>query len=422
MPVKIFFCYAHEDKKMLVQLQKHLKPLERHGYIETWYDQDISAGNEWEPEIVKRLREAQIILLLISADFINSEYCYDKEMKWALERHRRGEARVIPIILRDVVWKYGLFSILQALPSEAKPVYKWTRRDEAYVDITEGIARVIEELSLASLLKSAVQSPQVPSSQHKRALLILTGNAVLPDIRLLLHYRPQLVCIVTPHGWLYQRTYIDIVQAIPSCEIKIEPSVNPHDIDECLQACLNSYRPYAHEEFEWIMTFASANKVMALAGYEFAKQNKIRFWHINPEEEHIITQGTHMAVDIRKFFRPTVSEYLDDYGYTIGNFKSAEKAYRANEEKWSGIVSEIIHSSDALIWLSLFTDKSKNEPIVIPATLSVTSLLSSLVTTEALKIILEHDDGTVTCCFPSADCARFFGSGEWLMLQAFCYQ
>lgn len=416
MPVKIFFCYAHEDKKMLVQLQKHLKPLQQHGHIETWHDQDISAGSEWEPAIAKRLHEAQIILLLISADFINSEYCYNKEMKWALERHQRGEARVIPIILRDVLWRYGPFSNLQALPSEAKPVYRWTHRDEAYMDITEGIARIIEELSLPSLVKSAIQSPQATSPQQKRALLILTGGTVLPDILLLLHYRPQLICVVSPHDWPFQRTYTDIVQGIPLCEIKILPSVNPYNIDECLQACLDSYLPYTHEKLEWIMALASATKVMALAGYEFARQNKIRPWLVDPVQEHIVALETQISVDTRKFFHPTVSEYVDNYGYAVADFGSSAKAHREKAETWSSIISEIIHSPEALLWLSLLIDKSKKESMVIPAKLRATSPFSSLITTEALKIIQEHDDGTVTCCFPSTDCAHFFGLGEWLTL------
>lgn len=415
MPVKIFFCYAHEDKRMLIQLQKHLKPLQQHGYIETWYDQDISAGSEWEPAIVKRLHEAQIILLLISADFINSEYCYNKEMQWALERHQRGEARVIPIILRDVLWRYGPFSKLQALPSEAKPVYRWTHRDEAYTDITEGIAKVIEELSLPALVKSAAQSPQATSPRQKRALLILTVGTVLPDILLLLHYRPQLICVVQPHNWPYRRTYTDIAQVIPSCEIKILPPVNPYDIDECLQACLDSYLPYTHEKIEWIITLTSATKVMALAGYEFARQNKICPWLVDPVQEHIIALETPITVDTRKFFHPTVPEYLNDYAYAVAAFGSAEKAYREKAETWSGIVSEMIHSPEALLWLSLLMDKHEKEPIVIQAMLRTTSLFSSFVATEALKITQEYDDGMVTCCLPSADSARFFGSGEWLM-------
>ena len=70
MPIKTFFCYAYEDKKLLEKLRKQLKPLEREGLIEMWYDGNISAGTEWEPVIGERLNTAEIILLLVSPDFM----------------------------------------------------------------------------------------------------------------------------------------------------------------------------------------------------------------------------------------------------------------------------------------------------------------------------------------------------------------
>src|SRR6266849_6380920 len=109
MPVKIFFCYAHEDEVLLNKLKEHLRPLQRQGLIDIWYDRDIKAGTEWGQEISKHLNEAQIILLLISPDFMNSDYCYGKEMKRAIERHDREEACVIPVILRPVHWQGAPF-------------------------------------------------------------------------------------------------------------------------------------------------------------------------------------------------------------------------------------------------------------------------------------------------------------------------
>jgi hypothetical protein len=73
MPVKIFFCYAHEDESLLNKLKKHLKPFQREGLIDTWYDRDITAGTEWEREISEQLNTSQLILLLISPDFMDSE-------------------------------------------------------------------------------------------------------------------------------------------------------------------------------------------------------------------------------------------------------------------------------------------------------------------------------------------------------------
>jgi TIR domain len=151
--LKIFFCYAHEDETLLDQLKRHLTPLQRQGIIDVWYDRDISAGIEWEKEINKHLNTANIILLLISPDFISSEYCYSVEMKRALERHQWGEACVIPIILRHVHWQVKSLYMLQALPKDALPVISsaWHSSDEAFFNVVEGILKVFAEISGQSL-------------------------------------------------------------------------------------------------------------------------------------------------------------------------------------------------------------------------------------------------------------------------------
>src|SRR5215470_2233956 len=125
MPISIFFCYAREDEALLNKLKTHLRPLQRQSLIDVWYDRDISAGAEWEQKISEHLNTAQIILLLVSPDFMDSDYCYGIEMKRAVERHQRGEACVIPIILRPVHWQEEPLDMLQALPTDAKPVRSW---------------------------------------------------------------------------------------------------------------------------------------------------------------------------------------------------------------------------------------------------------------------------------------------------------
>jgi hypothetical protein len=145
MPVKIFFCYAHEDEELLNKLKTHLRPLQRQGLIDIWYDRDISAGTKWEEEIEKHLNEANIILLLVSPDFMDSDYCYGKEMRQALERDQRGEACVIPIIFRPALWKMPPLSKLQVLPRDGIPVIdrSWYSIDEAFVAIAEGVLKVV---------------------------------------------------------------------------------------------------------------------------------------------------------------------------------------------------------------------------------------------------------------------------------------
>src|ERR1051326_3556899 len=105
MPKKIFICYAHKDEKLLEELKRHLSSLVKEGHIEIWYDRNIDAGAEWAHEIDTHLNGANLILLLVTPDFITSNYCYGVEMKRAMERHTNGEALVIPIILRPTAWK-----------------------------------------------------------------------------------------------------------------------------------------------------------------------------------------------------------------------------------------------------------------------------------------------------------------------------
>jgi len=144
--VSVFVSYSHADEGLRKELGKHLSVLERQGIITTWHDRMIGAGTEWEGVIDSRLNDSRVILLLISADFIQSEYCYDVEMKRALERHQQRSALVIPVIVRAVSLKGTPFSKLQALPKDAKPVATWADRDSAFVDITDGLRNAIQDL------------------------------------------------------------------------------------------------------------------------------------------------------------------------------------------------------------------------------------------------------------------------------------
>lgn len=156
MAVKIFFCYAHEDEVLLNMLKTHLRPLQREALIDVWYDRDIGAGTEWEQEISNHLNEAQIILLLVSPDFIASDYCHSVEMKRAIERHERGEARVIPIILRRSYWQ-GVLGNLQALPTDARPVKSWPDLDEGFYNVFEGIRKIVVD-EYENRIKNAISA------------------------------------------------------------------------------------------------------------------------------------------------------------------------------------------------------------------------------------------------------------------------
>lgn len=147
MGVEVFFSYSHRDEGLRNELEKHLSILKRQGKIDTWYDREIEAGTERQTEIEQHLNQADIILLLISADFLGSDYCYDVEVKRAMERHEQGGARVIPVILRPVDCSGTPFSKLQSLPKDANPVTSWLNQDEAFLDIAQGIRKAIADLA-----------------------------------------------------------------------------------------------------------------------------------------------------------------------------------------------------------------------------------------------------------------------------------
>lgn len=161
--IKVFYSYSRKDEDLRDEMENCLKTLKRQGIIEDWHDRKIGAGSEWAGEINERLNTADIILLLVSPDFLASDYCYDVEVKRAMERHEAGQARVIPVLLRVSDWQHAPFSKLQALPKNAKPVKKWEDRDEAFQEIAEGIRKAVEEMTVGSARE---KNTSAHSSRH----------------------------------------------------------------------------------------------------------------------------------------------------------------------------------------------------------------------------------------------------------------
>ena len=138
-PIRLFYSYSHKDEALRDKLEEALALLKRQGLIAGWHDRRIGAGVEWKGAIDQKLEESQVILLLVSASFIASDYCWDIEVKRAIERHDRDEARVIPVILRPCDWQGAPFGKLQALPKDGKPVTSWSNKDRAWTDVAQGI-------------------------------------------------------------------------------------------------------------------------------------------------------------------------------------------------------------------------------------------------------------------------------------------
>jgi hypothetical protein len=142
----LFFSYSHVDEGLRDQLEIHLAALRRQGLISSWHDRQITVGTELGETIDDHIDTADVILLLVSPDFIASDYCYEREMQRALQRHGNGEARVIPIILRPCDWKDLPFGKLLAAPTDGRPVTKWPNIDEAFLDVVTAIKRALHEL------------------------------------------------------------------------------------------------------------------------------------------------------------------------------------------------------------------------------------------------------------------------------------
>ena len=142
--MKAFISYSHKDKAALERLHTHLAVLRRDGRLDEWFDREILAGGEIDAEIEERLESSELFLLLVSPDFLASDYCVKREMKRALERHGSGDARVVPIIVEPCDWASTALRDLKALPQSGKPVSEWTNENNAFLDVVQELRRVLD--------------------------------------------------------------------------------------------------------------------------------------------------------------------------------------------------------------------------------------------------------------------------------------
>jgi hypothetical protein len=167
---KIFFSYSHDDEQFRNQLEKHLSMLKHQGPIEPWHDRRIAAGAVVDDAISKALEEADIILLLVSASFIASAYCYSREMERAMQRHHDGTAVVIPVIVRACDWHPAPFGKLLAVPKDGKAIDLWANFDEAYTDVTRQIRSVVEKMVSTTPTSSVAQESRGKATSSPAAV------------------------------------------------------------------------------------------------------------------------------------------------------------------------------------------------------------------------------------------------------------
>lgn len=167
----VFFSYSHADETLRDQIEKQLAMLKRQRVIETWHDRRIGAGENIHTSIDDHINTDDIILLLISSDFLASDYCYDIEMQRAMERHERNEAIVIPVILRACDWHSAPFGKLNAVPRDGKPITQWTDIDDAMLQV----AKAVREASFRTPRRSAAAVSHPPQTSSRPTPVQSTG-------------------------------------------------------------------------------------------------------------------------------------------------------------------------------------------------------------------------------------------------------
>ena len=167
--MRAFISYSHRDKAALERLHTHLAPLRRQRLIKAWFDREILAGGEINAAVDKELESCELFLLLVSPDFLASDYCFEREMQRALERHEAGEARVVPIIIEPCDWAASPLRQLKALPRDGKPVSDWTNANNAYLDIVQELRRIVAADEAAPAPATEIVTPTAAAASRSAA-------------------------------------------------------------------------------------------------------------------------------------------------------------------------------------------------------------------------------------------------------------
>lgn len=162
--VSLFFSYSHKDEDLRNELETHLALLKRQGIISAWHDRRITAGSDFGEAISVELEKAQIIMLLISANFLNSDYCYEKEMKRALEKHKEKSAVVIPVILHPCDWHSSPFGQLRATPTDGKAISMFANQHEALAIVAKDVRETAKQFQKAAPAVKPEEYERVPET------------------------------------------------------------------------------------------------------------------------------------------------------------------------------------------------------------------------------------------------------------------
>jgi len=199
MTKKVFISYSHKDESHREDLEDHLSMLKRKDVISVWHDRKIKAGDDWKNKIDDNLEEADVIFFLVSPSFLASDYCFDIEVKRAMEKQAKGEAIIISILVRPCDWSDCEFSKFQAVPKDARPITKWEDKDSAWLDAVKKIKSVVTQFTpkdkilslsdkdknkfeLSDYMSDWIEDTEIALSHRKVSKVKLSEVYVIPDV------------------------------------------------------------------------------------------------------------------------------------------------------------------------------------------------------------------------------------------------
>jgi hypothetical protein len=376
MPKKVFISYSHKDEIHRESLEEHLSMLKRQNIISVWHDRKITPGDDWKKRIDENLESADIVIFLVSSSFLGSDYCYDVEVKRAMERHEEGSAKIISIIVRNCDWNECEFAKYQAVPTDARPITTWEDIDTAWLDAIKGLKRYVKEFSpqLIPADIMMIKNDITPSDSqliwlddteialtHRKADQIkLSDIYVSPDLEysdklkskeinfinsdtvfekpgyfLLSGEEQQGKTTLLKHGFkeLLKKNYLPVY-----IDAK---SVKNSDLSKLLQQEVGKqYKNLPYATYE-----ASSNKALLIDNFELIELNQkfrnLFIENVNETFEWVIVT-CHSSFSYISTEIPSLNEYQEAELLCFGNFKREEIV-----QKWISLgVEESIDDSD----------------------------------------------------------------------------
>jgi hypothetical protein len=272
---KVFISYSHTDENLCKQLITHLSSLKRRGLIKEWHDRKIVPGEDWDKSIKQELLDSDIILLLISSDFIASDYCFDIEISKAMEKHEQKTSVVVPIVLRPCDWKDLPFGKIQGLPIDAKPITTWTNIDEAFVNTIEGIKSIAnhfctDETETSHPIHIEEETEYISFERDVVLCMLPRGYIVIEDIEFMIYSQWAVIAsYFTYEGiWLhgthyhasYRRSWETLDGHYTQCKKLFIPKADFNYADSAIEIMMRLRERKEGESVESIIELFSSDK------------------------------------------------------------------------------------------------------------------------------------------------------------------